>query len=152
MWKPPGQMVMGLIQPIFNPAYLMSNQWECTCNFDSQPIGKQYLAYIRMFLWNWYPLNFNLWGRRTCATVPFWATSLKPRVNMIKLGLPRTVDGSTLLTSTGMGVNSANLFSGHITPHCCRRLGNALGSSFFVNEEGAAMICSLIIFQIARLE
>ena len=59
---------------------------------------------------------------------------------------------SELLTSTGLYVNSANLFSGHITPHCCRRLGNALGSSFFVNEEGAAVICGLNIFQIARLE
>ena len=59
---------------------------------------------------------------------------------------------SELLTSTGLHVNSANLFSGHIRPHRCHQLGNALGSSFFVTEEGAAVICGLNIFQIARLE
>ena len=59
---------------------------------------------------------------------------------------------SEFLTSTGLYVNSANLFLGHITPHCCHQLSNALGSSFFATEEGAAVICSLNIFQIARLE
>ena len=59
---------------------------------------------------------------------------------------------SELLTSTGLYVNSANLFSGHIGPHRCHQLGNALGSSCFVTEEGAAVICGLNIFQIARLE
>ena len=36
---------------------------------------------------------------------------------------------SELLTSTGLYVNSANLFSGHIMPYCCHQLGN--------NEDGA---------------
>ena len=55
---------------------------------------------------------------------------------------------SELLTSTGLYVNSANLFSGHIRPHRCHQLGNALGSFFFVTEEGAAVIRGLNIFQI----
>ena len=59
---------------------------------------------------------------------------------------------SELLTSTGLYVNSANLFLGHITLHCCHQLGNALGSSIFITQithEGAAIICGLNIFQIA---
>ena len=36
---------------------------------------------------------------------------------------------SELLTSTGLYVNSANLFSGHIMPYCGHQLGN--------NEDGA---------------
>ena len=31
---------------------------------------------------------------------------------------------SELLTSTGLYVNSANLFSGHIMPYCCHQLVN----------------------------
>ena len=58
----------------------------------------------------------------------------------------------TLPVSTGLYVNSANLFLGNITLHCCHQLGNALGSSIFITQithEGAAIICGLNIFQIA---
>ena len=87
------------------------NQWECSCNFDSQ----QKDVPLELISFEFQPLR----KKDTCYCT-FLSNFLEAKSEHDQAGTsPYCQWEGTLLTSTGLNVNSANLFSGHIMPYCC---------------------------------